>query len=111
MPGTQTLADSLEEEEPLMLGGLNLIIMGPPLAGKSVQARLLADRYQLVVTTIDDLLMVSPPGLPWHHTFDAANSTSLMKKATSELDLCKHLATRLGSGDTAVPQAVQLHCA
>ena len=72
MPGTQTLADSLEEEEPLVPGGLNLIIMGPPLAGKSVQARLLADRYQLVVTTIDDLLMVSPPGLPWHYTFDAA---------------------------------------
>jgi len=38
--------------------------MGPPLAGKSVQAQLLSDRYQLVVTTVDDLLMVSLLLLP-----------------------------------------------
>lgn len=58
MPGAAALAD-LEDEEPLMPGGLNLVLMGPPLAGKSTQAQLLGDRYQLTVTTIDDLLMVS----------------------------------------------------
>ena len=59
MPGAAALADCLEDEEPLMPGGLNLVLMGPPLSGKSVQAQLLSDRYQLPVTTIDDLLMVS----------------------------------------------------
>ncbi len=59
MPGAQALADSMEQDEPLLAGGLNLVVMGPPLAGKSLQAQLLSDRYQLAVTTIDDLLMVS----------------------------------------------------
>ncbi|KAL0040642.1 hypothetical protein WJX79_000331 [Trebouxia sp. C0005] len=57
MPDAQALADSMEDEEPPMPGGLNLVVMGPPLAGKSVQAQLLSERYQLVVTTVDDLLM------------------------------------------------------
>jgi len=64
MPGAQALPDSIEDEEPPMPGGLNLVVMGPPLAGKSVQAQLLSDRYQLVVTTVDDLLMVSLLLLP-----------------------------------------------
>ncbi len=64
MPGAQALADSMKDEEPLTPGGLNLVVMGPPLAGKSVQAQLLSDRYQLVVTTVDDLLMVSLLLLP-----------------------------------------------
>ncbi len=64
MPGAQALADSIKDEEPPMPGGLNLVVMGPPLAGKSVQAQLLSDRYQLVVTTVDDLLMVSLLLLP-----------------------------------------------
>ncbi len=68
MPGAQALADSMKDEEPLMPGGLNLVVMGPPLAGKSVQAQLLADRYQLVVTTVDDLLMVSLLLLPQQQT-------------------------------------------
>lgn len=58
MPGAQALADSMEQDEPVMPGGLNLVVMGPPLAGKSTQAHMLADRYQLVVITIDELLMV-----------------------------------------------------
>ena len=61
MPGAQALADSMEQDEPVMPGGLNLVVMGPPLAGKSTQAQMLADRYQLVVITIDELLMV--PGM------------------------------------------------
>ena len=64
MPGAQALADSMKDEEPPMPGGLNLVVMGAPLAGKSVQAQLLSDRYQLVVTTVDDLLMVSLLLLP-----------------------------------------------
>ena len=59
MPGAQALADSMEDDEPVMPGGLNLIIMGPPLAGKSTQAQMLSDRYQLLAITIDELLMVS----------------------------------------------------
>lgn len=59
MPGAQALADSMEQEEPAMPGGLNLVVMGPPLAGKSTQAQMLADRYQLVAITIDELLMVT----------------------------------------------------
>ena len=59
MPGAAALTEGLDEEEPLMPGGLNLVLMGPPLAGKSMQAQMLAERYQLTVTTIDDLLMVS----------------------------------------------------
>lgn len=59
MPGAQALADSMEQDEPVMSGGLNLVVMGPPLAGKSTQAQMLADRYQLVAITIDELLMVS----------------------------------------------------
>ena len=59
MPGAQALADSMEQDEPVMPGGLNLVVMGPPLAGKSTQAQMLADRYQLVAITIDELLMVS----------------------------------------------------
>ena len=59
MPGAQALADSMEQDEPVIPGGLNLIVMGPPLAGKSTQAQMLSDRYQLVAITIDDLLMVS----------------------------------------------------
>ena len=58
MPGGQILTDTLEDDEPLMPGGLNLVVMGPPLVGKSVQAQLLSERYQLVVTTLDNLLMV-----------------------------------------------------
>lgn len=61
MPGAQALADSMEQEEEAMPGGLNLVVMGPPLAGKSTQAQMLADRYQLVTITIDELLMVTPP--------------------------------------------------
>ena len=60
MPGAQALADSMEQDEPVMPGGLNLVVMGPPLAGKSTQAQMLSDRYQLVAITIDELLMVSP---------------------------------------------------
>ena len=60
MPGAQALADSMEQEEPAMPGGLHLVVMGPPLAGKSTQAQMLADRYQLVAITIDELLMVTP---------------------------------------------------
>ena len=59
MPGAQALADSMEQDEPVMPGGLNLVVMGPPLAGKSTQAQMLADRYQLVAITIDELIMVS----------------------------------------------------
>lgn len=59
MPGAQALVDSVEQEEPAMPGGLNLVVMGPPLAGTSTQAHMLADRYQLVVITIDELLMVT----------------------------------------------------
>lgn len=58
MPGAQALADSMEQDEPVMPGGLNLVVMGPPLAGKSTQAQMLADRYQLVAITIDELLKV-----------------------------------------------------
>ena len=62
MPGAQALADSMDQDsEPLMPGGLNLVLMGPPLSGKSVQAQRLSERYQLLVTTVDDLLMVSSP--------------------------------------------------
>lgn len=60
MPGAQALADSMEQDEPLVPGGLNLVVMGPPLAGKSTQAQMLSDRYQLVAITIDELLMVRP---------------------------------------------------
>ena len=31
MPGAQALADSMEQDEPVMSGGLNLVVMGPPL--------------------------------------------------------------------------------
>lgn len=59
MPDAQTLADSMEQDEPVMPGGLNLVVMGPPLAGKSTQTQMLADRYQMVAITIDELLMVT----------------------------------------------------
>lgn len=48
----------LPERKPLMPGGLNFLVVGPPLSGKSTQASMLAERYDISATTIDDLLLV-----------------------------------------------------
>ena len=48
----------LPQQEPLVPGGLNFLVLGPPLCGKSTQARMLAERYDIPATTVDDLLLV-----------------------------------------------------
>lgn len=46
------------QPEPLIPGGLNFLVVGAPLSGKSTQTHLLAERYDIPAITIDDLLLV-----------------------------------------------------
>ena len=56
VPGSQRLDDV--QPEPLIPGGLNFLVVGAPLSGKSTQTHLLAERYDIPAITIDDLLLV-----------------------------------------------------
>ena len=57
LPESQRLGDA--QPEPLIPGGLNFLVVGAPLSGKSTQTHLLAERYDIPAITIDDLLLVS----------------------------------------------------
>lgn len=57
LPDSQRLVEV--QPEPLIPGGLNFLVIGAPLSGKSTQTHLLAERYDIPAITIDDLLLVS----------------------------------------------------